>query len=84
MEHMRAVKTDKHMKLAQEHGFASHFVSAKTGDSVSWMQWLRYPGVYILANSLLFGKGKNSAKIEVVEEMKEGTIKTCAWNGEEI
>ena len=33
---------------------------------------------YILANSLLFGKGNNSAKIEVGEEIQEGTIKMCA------
>ena len=35
-------------------------------------------GVYILANSLLFGKGNNSAKIEIGEEIKEGTITMCA------
>lgn len=35
LEHMRTVKIDKHQKFAQEHGMSSHFVSAKTGDSVS-------------------------------------------------
>ena len=35
-------------------------------------------GVYILANSLLFGQGNNSAKIEIGEEIKEGTITMCA------
>ncbi|XP_071828519.1 ras-related protein Rab-28-like [Apostichopus japonicus] len=35
LEHMRAIKPDKHNKLAQEYGFSSHFVSAKTGDSVN-------------------------------------------------
>ena len=35
LEHMRTVKTDKHQKFAQEKGMSSHFVSAKTGDSVS-------------------------------------------------
>ncbi|XP_072029822.1 ras-related protein Rab-28-like [Amphiura filiformis] len=35
LEHMRAVKADKHMKMVQENGFSSHFVSAKTGDSVN-------------------------------------------------
>ncbi|CAG2216986.1 ras-related protein Rab-28-like [Mytilus galloprovincialis] len=35
LEHMRTVKIDKHQKFAQEKGMSSHFVSAKTGDSVS-------------------------------------------------
>lgn len=35
LEHMRTVKADKHNKFANEHSMSSHFVSAKTGDSVS-------------------------------------------------
>ncbi|KAL4232222.1 Ras-related protein Rab-28 [Mactra antiquata] len=35
LEHMRTVKVDKHQRFAQEHGMSSHFVSAKTGDSVA-------------------------------------------------
>lgn len=35
LEHMRTVKLEKHQRFAQEHGMSSHFVSAKTGDSVS-------------------------------------------------
>ncbi|XP_023930805.1 ras-related protein Rab-28-like [Lingula anatina] len=35
LEHMRTVKLDKHQKFAQENGMSSHFVSAKTGDSVN-------------------------------------------------
>lgn len=35
LEHMRTVKLEKHQKFAQENNLASHFVSAKTGDSVS-------------------------------------------------
>lgn len=35
LEHMRAVKSDKHTKVVQENGFSSHFVSAKSGDSVN-------------------------------------------------
>lgn len=35
LEHMRTVKVDKHQRLCQENNFSSHFVSAKTGDSVS-------------------------------------------------
>ncbi|KAK2186205.1 hypothetical protein NP493_211g03004 [Ridgeia piscesae] len=35
LEHMRTVKLDKHQRFAQEHSMSSHFVSAKTGDSVS-------------------------------------------------
>lgn len=31
---MRAVKVDKHQRFCQENNFSSHFVSAKTGDSV--------------------------------------------------
>uniref|UniRef100_A0A8C5X379 Ras-related protein Rab-28 n=1 Tax=Malurus cyaneus samueli TaxID=2593467 RepID=A0A8C5X379_9PASS len=34
LEHMRTVKADKHQRLCQEKNFSSHFVSAKTGDSV--------------------------------------------------
>lgn len=37
LEHMRTVKPDKHLRFCQENGFSSHFVSAKTGDSVSKM-----------------------------------------------
>uniref|UniRef100_A0A7M4FTA5 RAB28, member RAS onco family n=1 Tax=Crocodylus porosus TaxID=8502 RepID=A0A7M4FTA5_CROPO len=34
LEHMRTVKADKQQRFCQENGFSSHFVSAKTGDSV--------------------------------------------------
>ena len=34
---MRTVKVDKHIKFAQENGFSSAFVSAKTGESVCTM-----------------------------------------------
>ncbi|CAG5135071.1 unnamed protein product [Candidula unifasciata] len=36
LEHMRTVKEDKQQKFAQEHGMTSYFVSAKTGESVSF------------------------------------------------
>lgn len=35
LEHMRTVKLDKHQKFAHENAMSTHFVSAKTGDSVS-------------------------------------------------
>ncbi|XP_061412161.1 ras-related protein Rab-28 isoform X2 [Lethenteron reissneri] len=35
LEHMRTVKADKHSRFCQENGLSSHFVSAKTGDSVA-------------------------------------------------
>ncbi|KAF2976510.1 hypothetical protein EK904_014330 [Melospiza melodia maxima] len=35
LEHIRTVKADKHQRFCQENNFSSHFVSAKTGDSVS-------------------------------------------------
>ncbi|RUS69614.1 hypothetical protein EGW08_022627 [Elysia chlorotica] len=35
LEHMRTVKSDKHLKFAQDHNMTSYFISAKTGDSVS-------------------------------------------------
>ena len=35
LEHMRTVKLDRHQRFAQDRGMSSHFVSAKTGDSVS-------------------------------------------------
>lgn len=35
LEHMRAVKIDKHMKFAEKYQMSSHFVSSKTGDSVA-------------------------------------------------
>ena len=35
LEHMRTIKIDQHQKFAGEHGMSSHFVSARTGDSVS-------------------------------------------------
>ncbi|XP_064630356.1 ras-related protein Rab-28-like [Lineus longissimus] len=35
LEHMRTVKVEKHNKFANEHSMSSHFVSAKTGDSVN-------------------------------------------------
>ncbi|XP_037685333.1 ras-related protein Rab-28 isoform X2 [Choloepus didactylus] len=34
LEHMRTVKPEKHLRFCQENGLSSHFVSAKTGDSV--------------------------------------------------
>jgi Ras-related protein Rab-28 len=35
LEHQRQVKQDRHSKFAQDHGFSSHFVSAKNGDQVA-------------------------------------------------
>ncbi len=35
LEHMRTIKQDRHQKFAVEHAMSSHFVSARTGDSVS-------------------------------------------------
>ncbi|XP_067936026.1 ras-related protein Rab-28-like [Watersipora subatra] len=35
LEHMRTVKLEKHTKFAQENGLSSHYISAKTGDSVN-------------------------------------------------
>lgn len=37
---MRTVKVDKHQRFCQENNFSSHFVSAKTGDSVSKTDFL--------------------------------------------
>lgn len=37
LEHMRTVKIDKHSKFAEEHGFSSHYVSARTGDQVGYL-----------------------------------------------
>ncbi|XP_023781263.1 ras-related protein Rab-28 isoform X7 [Parus major] len=34
LEHIRTVKADKHQRFCQENNCSSHFVSAKTGDSV--------------------------------------------------
>jgi Ras-related protein Rab-28 len=35
MEHIRVIKADRHNRFAQDHGMSSHFVSAKTGESVN-------------------------------------------------
>jgi Ras-related protein Rab-28 len=35
LEHMRTVRKDKHTKFAQEHHMSSHFVSAKTNDTIN-------------------------------------------------
>lgn len=37
MEHLRAVKADRHCKMAETYAMSSHFVSAKSGDSVNLM-----------------------------------------------
>lgn len=42
LEHMRTVKPEKHLRFCQENGFSSHFVSAKTGDSVSKIMNAKY------------------------------------------
>ena len=34
LEHLRAVKSDKHQRFAKDHDTLSYFVSAKTGESV--------------------------------------------------
>jgi len=36
LDHMRVVKCDRHDRYARDHGMTSYFVSAKTGESVSW------------------------------------------------
>lgn len=35
LEHLRAVKLDKHQQFAEKYQTSSHFISAKTGDSVN-------------------------------------------------
>ncbi|KAF6032347.1 RAB28 [Bugula neritina] len=35
LEHMRTVKLEKHTSYAKQHGMSSHYLSAKTGDSVN-------------------------------------------------
>lgn len=35
LDHLRAVKADKHQKFATEHSMSSHFISARTDDQVS-------------------------------------------------
>ncbi|XP_033117540.1 ras-related protein Rab-28-like isoform X2 [Anneissia japonica] len=35
LEHMRAIQVDRHNKLCLEHSLLSHFVSAKSGDSIN-------------------------------------------------
>ena len=37
---MRTVKLDRHQRFAQDRGMSSHFVSAKTGDSVRTKYYL--------------------------------------------
>uniref|UniRef100_A0A915PVR5 Ras-related protein Rab-28 n=1 Tax=Setaria digitata TaxID=48799 RepID=A0A915PVR5_9BILA len=37
LEHRRAVRIEKHTKFAMQYGMSSHYVSAKTGDSVTLM-----------------------------------------------
>ncbi|CAJ0572427.1 unnamed protein product, partial [Mesorhabditis spiculigera] len=37
LEHRRVIRIDKHNKFADEHGMASFYASAKTGDSVTLM-----------------------------------------------
>jgi len=34
LEHLRAIKSDRHHKFAQEHGLLTYAVSAKTGEGV--------------------------------------------------
>ena len=34
LDHMRAVKNEKHQKFAGEHDMSSHFISARTDDQV--------------------------------------------------
>ena len=47
---MRTVKVDKHIKFAQENGFTSAFISAKTGESVSTLLPLSSKGFRRLAS----------------------------------
>ena len=35
LNHMRAVRTEKHNQFASENGMSSYYMSAKTGDQVS-------------------------------------------------
>ena len=50
---MRTVKLDRHQRFAQDRGMSSHFVSAKTGDSVSDdTNKLRILGECLLISSL--------------------------------
>lgn len=35
MEHRRAIRIDKHARFAEQNGMTTHYVSAKTGDSIN-------------------------------------------------
>ena len=52
LEHMRTVKLDRHQRFAQDRGMSSHFVSAKTGDSVS--QITIYHLIYIFLQAIMY------------------------------
>ncbi|VDN37656.1 unnamed protein product [Gongylonema pulchrum] len=46
LEHRRAVRIERHTKFAMQHGMSSHYVSAKTGDSVTLMFRLN-PSIFL-------------------------------------
>lgn len=52
LEHLRVVKGDKHVQFAKDHKMSSHFVSAKTGDSVRKTQ------IFFIYYSLFNGSNK--------------------------
>ncbi|XP_015678981.1 ras-related protein Rab-28 isoform X1 [Protobothrops mucrosquamatus] len=66
LEHLRTVKIDKHLQFCQESHSSSHFVSAKTGDSV----FLCFQG--IAAN--LVDVKLNRAEIEQLQNVVKADI----------
>uniref|UniRef100_A0A803YLV8 RAB28, member RAS oncogene family n=1 Tax=Meleagris gallopavo TaxID=9103 RepID=A0A803YLV8_MELGA len=69
LEHMRTVKVDKHQRFCQENNFSSHFVSAKTGDSV-FLCFQR------IAADIL-GIKLNKAEMEQSQSLGESLSLTC-------
>ncbi|PIK55448.1 putative ras-related protein, partial [Apostichopus japonicus] len=76
LEHMRAIKPDKHNKLAQEYGFSSHFVSAKTGDSVN----LCFQRIAAEILGIKLSKSELE-QASIITESGQGRSCQLQWNG---
>ncbi|EHB03876.1 Ras-related protein Rab-28 [Heterocephalus glaber] len=77
LEHMRTVKPEKHLRFCQENGFSSHFVSAKTGDSVFLcFQKVAAEILGIKLNKAEIEQSQRVVKADIVNYNQEPTSRT--------
>ncbi|XP_032808421.1 ras-related protein Rab-28 isoform X4 [Petromyzon marinus] len=79
LEHMRTVKADKHSRFCQENGLSSHFVSAKTGDSVAvCFQRVAADTLGIKLNKAEMEQSQRVVKADIIKSTQDSPVRAVS------